>query len=89
MDSINAVKKLLYRHLKVTLTDGRTVYGDFLSVDVQGAIVIGNAHEEVLTSSGNVEKRNMGMVLVPKSFQKKVELQGTLEEKLRLAAAVS
>jgi small nuclear ribonucleoprotein (snRNP)-like protein len=64
---------------QVTLTDGRTLYGDFLSFDVQGAIIIGNTHEEVLTSSGNVEKRNMGMVLIPKSFQLKVQLQVRLK----------
>ncbi len=59
---------------QVQLTDGRTLSGDFLAFDKQGALILGQASEQVVTSKGQ-ESRHIGIVLIPSQFQERVELQ--------------
>ena len=40
-DPIVAVRRLMYRRLRVTLTDGRVLFGDFQCLDKQGMIILG------------------------------------------------
>lgn len=42
---------------------------------MQGNIILSSAYETVTTPLGKTEERAMGMVLVPKAYQEKVELQ--------------
>lgn len=72
--------------MQVVLRDGRVLFGDFQSVDKQGNIILGRTEESVTTCTGKMEERHMGVVLIPREHQRTVELQGTIEEKLRLLA---
>lgn len=49
--------------------------GDFQCLDKQGNLILGNAHETVTTATGASENKHMGMVLIPKEQQVKVEVQ--------------
>ena len=46
-----------------------------LELHVQGNIILSSTFETVVTSLGKTEERGMGMVLIPKAYQAKVELQ--------------
>lgn len=82
-DPIERVRKLLYRRLRITLTDQRVVCGDFQCLDKQGNIIIGNSSEQVILPNGKTEDRHLGMVLVPHGYQTDVELEGSLAEKVQ------
>ena len=69
---------LLPMHVQVVLRDGRVLWGDFQSFDKQGNLILGQTHESVATSTGKVEERHMGMVLIPHEQQAKVELQASV-----------
>lgn len=60
---------------QVVLVDGRTLLGDLQAFDKQGNLILGATCESVTTSSGKVEERHMGMVLIPAAQRQKVELQ--------------
>ena len=40
-DPVSVVRKLMYRRLRITLTDGRVLFGDFQCFDKQGMIILG------------------------------------------------
>lgn len=65
-------------HVQVVLRDSRVLWGDFQSFDKQGNLILGQTHESVATSTGKVEERHMGMVLIPHEQQAKVELQASV-----------
>jgi len=69
--SIDQMKGILQRILRVTTPQGRIVIGELQCLDKQGNLVLGNAHEEV----PKAEPRQMGIVLVPLQQQKNVEVQ--------------
>ena len=48
-----------------------------------------SAFESVVTSTGRTEERSCGMVLIPSDYQAKVELQGTLEDRMMLSVELA
>ncbi|GIL70362.1 hypothetical protein Vretimale_3543 [Volvox reticuliferus] len=86
--SVQEVRKLLYRQFRVTLISGRVLEGDFTCLDRQGNIILSNTFEQVTTASGRREERHMGLVLVPIAQQHKVELQVTLDEEVSMLKLV-
>jgi small nuclear ribonucleoprotein (snRNP)-like protein len=62
--------------MQVTLNDQRVLEGDFQCLDKQGNLILGNSIEACLNPiSGKREERPMGMVLISKDRQAKVEMQ--------------
>jgi small nuclear ribonucleoprotein (snRNP)-like protein len=62
--------------LQVTLNDQRVLEGDFQCLDKQGNLILGNSVEACVNpTSGKREERPMGMVLISKDRQAKVEVQ--------------
>ncbi|GIL47399.1 hypothetical protein Vafri_4227 [Volvox africanus] len=86
--SVQDVRKLLYRKFRVTLISGRVLEGDFTCLDRQGNIILSNTFEQVTTASGRREERHMGLVLVPIAQQRKIELEVTIDEEMSMLKLV-
>jgi len=69
----------------VTLHGGRVLLGDLQCLDKQGNLILGNTVEELAHVQGDSSERAMGMVLVPQSQQRSIQL---LVSCCRLAAGV-
>eukprot|EP00877_Chromochloris_zofingiensis_P000826 jgi/Chrzof1/10744/Cz05g10240.t1 len=87
--AVEKVRQLLYRRLKVTLTGGRVLVGDFACLDKQGNLILSNTNEFIDNGSSKPTERQMGMVLVPKAQQADVHMQVTLAEKASMLSLVS
>mmetsp|Transcript_9014 Transcript_9014/g.16924 ORF Transcript_9014/g.16924 Transcript_9014/m.16924 type:complete len:125 (+) Transcript_9014:123-497(+) len=79
-------RQLLYRRMRVGITDGRVFIGNFHCLDKQGNILLVHTTEHrskpgpTLESSPIVETRNLGMVLVPVEHRVSAEFELQPEE---------
>lgn len=62
----------LYRHLRVQLTDGRILKGNFLCTDADANVILGMCMED--TEKGG-EQRMLGLVMVPGRHIVKMEME--------------
>jgi small nuclear ribonucleoprotein (snRNP)-like protein len=70
--ALSQLRSILNRTVRVTTPQGRTLTGELQCMDKQGNLVLGNVQEDL---GAKTEPRRMGIVLVPLSQQKSVELQ--------------
>jgi small nuclear ribonucleoprotein (snRNP)-like protein len=61
--------------LQVELKDGRQIEGDFQCLDKQGNLVLSNSCELIDNPLSKQPERQMGMVLIPKAYQVKVQVK--------------
>lgn len=60
-EALVQARKLLYKRFKVVVKDGRVLIGEFLCIDKQANLILGNTYQQV---QGEKE-RPIGQVLVP------------------------
>ena len=69
MSHAAAVKELLDNHLRVTLTDGRILIGQFSCYDKQRNVLLTEVSEYRKGEDGRLGgRRNLGIVLVPRRW---------------------
>lgn len=61
--------------LQVELKDGRQLEGDFQCLDKHGNLVLSNSCELIENPLSKQSERQMGMVLIPKAYQVKVQVK--------------
>ncbi|KAL3149598.1 hypothetical protein ABBQ32_002368 [Trebouxia sp. C0010 RCD-2024] len=62
---LKKARHLLHKRLKVVVTDGRVLIGDFLCIDKQGNLILGNTYQQVPCENTSSGERLVGQVLVP------------------------
>eukprot|EP00238_Polyblepharides_amylifera_P011706 CAMPEP_0196584302 /NCGR_PEP_ID=MMETSP1081-20130531/46580_1 /TAXON_ID=36882 /ORGANISM="Pyramimonas amylifera, Strain CCMP720" /LENGTH=141 /DNA_ID=CAMNT_0041905461 /DNA_START=31 /DNA_END=456 /DNA_ORIENTATION=- len=80
---VQTMTELLNRRMKVEITDGRVMIGSFHCLDKQGNLLLANTTEHRTRQKGNassVEKRNLGLVLVPIEHRVSAQLELSKKE---------
>eukprot|EP00388_Colpodella_angusta_P034578 GDKK01033097.1.p1 GENE.GDKK01033097.1~~GDKK01033097.1.p1 ORF type:complete len:120 (-),score=10.76 GDKK01033097.1:34-369(-) len=62
---LEKARRLLHKRLKVVVNDGRVLVGDFLCIDKQGNLILGNTYQQVPGENLLSGERLIGQVLVP------------------------
>ncbi|CAN1145755.1 Small nuclear ribonucleoprotein-associated protein B [Linum perenne] len=86
-DTVNRVKKLLFRQMLVGIKDGRFFMGTFHCMDKQGNIILQDAVEYRSTrrnSPSPMEQRCLGLILIPFSARTSCHIECPIEEQMSL-----
>ncbi|GLJ08190.1 hypothetical protein SUGI_0083780 [Cryptomeria japonica] len=92
---VKRIRKLLYKNLRVGVTDGRVFVGKFHCLDKQGNIILYDAVEyrpitkkrsssSLSASSDSMEKRNLGLILISAKVRTSCHVECSLEEQTSL-----
>lgn len=63
--ALSTARQLLHKRFKVVVKDGRVLVGDFLCIDKQGNLILGNTYQQVDSQLEPYTERPIGQVLVP------------------------
>lgn len=101
-ESIQKVRKLLNRRMRVVVTDGRVFEGSLSCLDKQGNLLLNNATEfspRVETASSasllgedskpRSDQRSLGLILIPKHARTSCQFQRFMEERMADLSLVS
>ena len=92
---VKRARKLLYRNLRVGVTDGRVFVGKFHCLDKQGNIILYDAVEyrqiakpssSSASSSNCMEHRSLGLILISARVRTSCHVECFLEEQISLLA---
>ncbi|XP_031256578.1 uncharacterized protein LOC116114570 [Pistacia vera] len=86
-DTVNWVRKLLFRRMLVGIKDGRFFLGTFHCIDKQGNIILQDTVEYRSTrcsSPSPMEQRCLGLILIPSSSRTSCHIDCSIDEKLSL-----